>query len=381
MTRISVRRVLLAVLLISATAAGAAGPGDLDPTFNGGAPLLLDLAKSAPKTTDFEGLASAPDGGIMVAGTTTDDVGNTALLLLRLSSTGTLDPSFASGGVRIVQAGRGDATHRPISYGFSVLPRPGGAGWIVTGGGSLSDGRRTMLAAAFTPNGDLDLNYGSGGSTRVPPPAPSTVSIFGAKGAVAPDGSVFLAGRLLDTAPGAITKAVLTKLTPAGEPDLSFATQGTFADDFSDSLLYKGSDAVAPLLVGNRILFAGRTPDAAGDAALLLVRLDPGGTVDGTFGASTGHTTVQAADPTRASPTSEAFAIARGLNGEVYVAGRADDGDGHEALVVTRFLPSGLVDSSFGSGEPNGSRPRTPAPIAMPVHRRRPSRSTLRAGS
>ena len=176
MAGISVRRVLLAVLLIRATAAGAAGPGDLDPTFNGGAPVLLDLAKSAPKTTGFEGIAPAPDGGIMVAGATTDDAGNTALLLLRLSSAGSLDTSFASGGVRIVQAGRGDATHRPISYGLGVLPRPGGAGWIVTGGGSLSDGRRTMLAVAFTPNGDLDLNYGSGGSTRVPPPGASTVS-------------------------------------------------------------------------------------------------------------------------------------------------------------------------------------------------------------
>ena len=346
MAGISVRRVLLAVLLVTATAAGAAGPGDLDPTFNGGAPVLLDLAKSAPKTTSFQGLAPAPDGGIMVAGATTDDAGNTALLLLRLSAAGSLDPSFASGGVRIVQAGRGDATHRPISYGLAVLPRPGGAGWIVTGGGSMSDGRRTMVAVAFTPNGELDLNYGSGGSTRVPLPGAPGAEILKGEGAVAPDGSVFLAGRLFDTVP----KAVLTKLTPAGEPDLNFGTQGTFAGDFSDSSVSKGSGAVAPLLVGNRILLAGGTHDAAGHDALLLARFDAGGTVDGTFGASTGHTAVQAADPTRTVPSSEAFAIARGLNGEIYVTGRADDGDGHAALVVTRFLPSGLVDSSFGSG-------------------------------
>jgi len=348
--RIGVPRVLLAVLLVTAPTAGAAGPGDLDPTFNGGAPVLLDLAESAPKTTALSALAPAADGGIMAAGTTIDAAGDRAVLLLRLSADGSLDPSFASGGVRIVQAGRGDSTHRPISYGFGVLARPGGVGWIVTGGGSLSDGRRTMVAVAFTLDGDLDLGYGSGGSTRVPPPGSITAGIIGAEGAVAPDGAVFLAGKLLDSAPGTIGKAVLTKLTPAGEPDPSFGTQGTFAGDFAESLLYEGADAVAPLIVGNRILLAGRTDDSAGDQALLLVRFDAGGTVDGTFGASPGHTVVQAGDPTRDVPTSEAFAIARGPNGELYVAGRADDGDGHAAVVVTRFLPNGLVDASFGSG-------------------------------
>jgi len=156
--RIAARRGLLAVLLLTATEVCAAGSGDLDPIFNGGAPVLLDLAGAAPKTTSFAALAPAPDGGIMMAGTTINDAGDMALLLLRPSATGSLGPAFADGGVRIVLAGRGDATLRPISYAFRLLQRPDWAGWFVSGGGSFRDGRQTMVAIAFTPNGELDLD-------------------------------------------------------------------------------------------------------------------------------------------------------------------------------------------------------------------------------
>jgi len=50
---------LCALALEAREPARAASPGDIDPTFNGGGPVLLDLAQTLPRITDLTGVAVA----------------------------------------------------------------------------------------------------------------------------------------------------------------------------------------------------------------------------------------------------------------------------------------------------------------------------------
>jgi hypothetical protein len=102
--------ILHVVVLVCAAIAGpghALGPGDLDPSFNGGAPLLLDLAQAAPGNTQCFDVKLDQAGRIVVAGDATDPDGKIAVAIARLTASGALDPTFGVGGRRVTQAGRG----------------------------------------------------------------------------------------------------------------------------------------------------------------------------------------------------------------------------------------------------------------------------------
>jgi len=93
--------------MLAAPAARALGPGDLDPTFNGGTPVLIDAAQGSRPVTGVGGVAVEADGSVMVAGGTRDAQDRGATYLARLTTDGMLDPAFATGGVPVTQVGLG----------------------------------------------------------------------------------------------------------------------------------------------------------------------------------------------------------------------------------------------------------------------------------
>ena len=253
--------VLPAVLLI-ARAAGAGLPGELDPTFNGGQPLVLNLSRTVPCFSYFNGVTLDPAGGFVLGGVATDATGRAGAALVRVNSDGTVDPSFASGGTQVLQLGLGST---PSSSCWDVEPRVSG-GWICGGLASAADGRYAGLVAAFDANGIPDLGFGSGGSIRRQIAGSPPASWYAGGSAVAADGSTFLVGSLSAGTPATDVMLVVTKVTPEGNLATGFGNQpsdGAFVQDFSQTgSNSSGGDALVTST--GTILVAGTTLDTVG---------------------------------------------------------------------------------------------------------------------
>ena len=351
MTSARVLVLATAALLAALPGPAAANPGDLDPTFNGGALVLLDLAKTGSNGTALHAARVDAAGRIVVAGSTLDESLLLAAALARLLPDGSLDPSFGDAGKTVTQAGRGGGTI--FSMLGALAARPGVGGWAASGGASASDGRQAVLALAVDDNGHLDLSFGTGGSTRAQAAgaAPAFTLAFGGGGggAVGADGSIFVGHAIaVDPMHTTDTRLVVVKLTPDGGLADGFGTMGVYANAFSQTGTAKTTYGSAALPTSDGILVTGSTLDAAGHSAVLLVRLTPGGALDGTFAGGAGYRVVQASDPAAPADSSQGVALAPGPGGVIYVAGTANDSDGHAALAVARFSATGTLDTTFG---------------------------------
>jgi uncharacterized delta-60 repeat protein len=332
------------LLWVVRAAVVVAAPGDLDPSFNGGSLLPVDLTKTTPGSTQLYDVRLDAAGRIVVAGASTDENGRFAVALARFAANGAPDASFGAGGSLVTQAGRGGGT--VFSLVRTLEARPGGAGWIVTGGASATDGRQAVLALAVDDNGQLDLQFGTGGSTRIQPagPAPEFTLAFGGDGggAVGADGHVVVAHTIaVEPAGGDYRKLAVVKLGPQGQPDDGFASMGIYVNPFSASIAAARTNGSAARVVADGILVAGTTADGFGGLGMLLLRLTPAGMLDPTFAGGAGY---------RIVPASRGVALGLGPDGAIYVAGTAPDPDGHAAIAVVRFRPDGTLDGAFGPG-------------------------------
>src|SRR6185437_7143152 len=96
------------------------GDGSLDPSFGTGGQVRDEMGMSSsnysPRST-LSGIALQANGRILVGGFGTDSNGNDALLLARLTGSGSRDPAFGSGGTILSQLG---TTTSPYSSVNSV---------------------------------------------------------------------------------------------------------------------------------------------------------------------------------------------------------------------------------------------------------------------
>src|SRR5690242_2961596 len=93
----------LTALSLCVPAAAAAAPGDLDPSFGGGAgwvrTLEIRVGSNNYLPEGAEDLAIQPDGRIVVTGAVIDGGSNRYFGALRYLPDGSLDGSFGSGGL------------------------------------------------------------------------------------------------------------------------------------------------------------------------------------------------------------------------------------------------------------------------------------------
>jgi uncharacterized delta-60 repeat protein len=350
-------RRLTAYLLAAALAshspdALAARAGDLDPTFNGGQLLLVDVIRTIPRTTIFWGIAFDATGNLLLAGNATDGDGRLAVGLVRVTSGGVVDTSFASSGTQVVQLGGGPT---PFSTAFAIAPRPGG-GWLVAGGATDDVGRRGLLTAAFDANGALDPAYGTGGRLRLQPAGAAPEDSSAAGGYVAVDGAAFIAGSV-DPMNGLAAPMACAKVTPEGASASGFGNlggKGAFVASFSQSPAPNATYANAVRETPQGTLVTGTTGDPLNRQQIFLLRLTPSGAPDLQFGTS-GVTRLQAAE---AGLDTQGSSIALAPDGKIYVGGNvyvaypsidAPNAVVYGALSVTRFTAGGQPDGSFGT--------------------------------
>ncbi|MGD9736988.1 MAG: hypothetical protein AB7V58_15500 [Solirubrobacterales bacterium] len=286
----------------------------------GGMVLLSPLAArigSPSYLFGVEALAARPGGGVFAAGEAEH-----AAFVAALGGDGSIVGDFGAGGI-VTKSSPQTAQTRPNATGVD------GSGRIfvvaqTNSGMWLSDG---VVVLRYTPNGDLDHEFGEDGAAFVPPGAQSL--------AVAPDGSTFLTSA---------SESTLTKLTPEGVLDPRFGTDGSVVISPSRPSFTPWAVVRLPdgdLLVGGSLGSKRHGPRPA------VYRYRPDGKLDRSFGKQS-KAVVQ---PGRGRLW-EVRTMTVDPQGRIVLAGSASRRHRccTQAGMLIRLDKRGLLDRSFGHG-------------------------------
>jgi uncharacterized delta-60 repeat protein len=364
-------------------------------TQNGRASALLASQRIVTDATLVD-----PQGRILVAGSKTDDGSN---VLLRFLPTGALDTNFGTGGV-VVSSLLGSNFRRPIAlthdgkilyigtasapddqnrntyqFGITRYTDAGLPDDTFTPGGTRTYDIRSLInannfqqvpltvppAGTSAQTGDL-LPLGGTANIepaylksrgKLPPEAPKNLAdsgpVYSVAGSVDVDskGKIYMVGSVrID---GNDDFAVL-RLNADGTPDTSFAGTGATAVDYFVSNSSVGSslsDIAVSLSItrdGGVVVVGPSTEDASGNGGMSILKLTPTGKLDTRFAR------VGALFSGPAGPLTTLHDVRVDPRGKIIVAGSLTVGDIDSPdfggpTYIARYLPSGALDSSFGT--------------------------------
>lgn len=321
-SRVALRSVVRDALRLAACAGlawfassrpASAQAGQLDPSFGTGGVYTTNL--QFPDNNSDNLIALQSDGKIVVAGSM-----NNLGAILRLGVDGVPDAGFGTAGV--------------VTSNFTLVHGPTIVGLVI-----LADGR--ILAAAstidinpgpklgrFNTDGSVDTSFGGLGFADIP--LPSVASMV-----QQPDGQVLLAGGpgVLAPQPGA-----MTRMSTDGQVDPTFGNAGI-------ALLLSPSVTAMALQADGKILIAsgGPTPSMLPDApsAGSIARYKPNGSVDRSFGVAGQAACVASASAICVQPDGR-IVVAGSLTGQLHSAGN------FTGFGLVRYNPDGSLDTTFG---------------------------------
>ncbi len=277
--------------------------------------------------------AVTPDGKIIVAGITYDANYQADWLLLRLDSTGTIDPTFGNNGITIV-----DFLNRDdLAYGMALQPD----GKIVVAG-SFTDTvnfYNNPCIMRFTSDGIIDSTYGSNGYTFIP-----GIDIDNRfyNVVVQPNGKIVACGHYSKVLSGAQDFDVLVFRTDStGNPDAGFGVNGAFIQSINggiDDAFGLGIDQ------DDNIVVAGYTTvPVTLEFDMVLLKYDSTGAPLSTFGNSGlvtfNNSEFDVAMSVQIQPDNKI--VAGGSSGLSFFGARD--------FALWRYLPDGTPDPSFGT--------------------------------
>ena len=182
------------------------------------------------------------------------------LVVTRLIATGLPDAAFNGGGSVSFDFGA-------IESGQAVALQPDGK---ILAAGNTSASTQAAVVVRLNANGTPDTSFDGDGRLTVPGPAGNQLRDM----LLQPDGKIVLAGFISsDFAGGGVFR--VTRLNADGTPDRAFGTNGAANIDFGGAAFA----TAAALLANGKIVLAGLSWNQP-----VVVRLQPGGTLDTTFG-------------------------------------------------------------------------------------------------
>lgn len=238
--------------------------GTIDSAFGTNGVAVVEPSESAESR--FYGLALQPDGKILLAGRCP-----TAPCAVRLLANGGRDTGF---GVNGIANHSGAATFESVR---SITTLPDGR--ILMGGGCspVGAGNSGLCAWRFAANGATDTTFAAAGLARIT--VPGTTGAWGGQVVVAPDGSVLIAGNC----PTATTSVIcMARLTAAGYLDTTFNVDGTTTTLSSGYDL--GGTSVALQGDGRIQIAVTCTPTGTNNLAICLYRYNNDGYLDSSYG-------------------------------------------------------------------------------------------------
>lgn len=308
---------LLGVLVLALPGPAAAGrvrPGTLDRGFGKGGLVFSDLNDSYAGSR-FTALVRQPDGSLIIEGTRENGTAaGTEGVIERRGPQGHLDKGFGRDGEAVV----------PSAQGLALQ----GDGSILFGeGGPPGKCRGEDIVRRLSPSGQEDQGFGTKGCGA---PVPFAISRI----AVEADGRIVVAGVANygpvghDLSPK--QELALARLLPDGSLDPSFGRGGIVLSHTDDGLEVARVSGLA-LTDGGGIAISGD---------LSLLRFTASGALDTGFGTAGKVEVGGAIGALLATP-----------GGALLLASHSGDSccPASGAFVLTRFLPTGSLDPSFGT--------------------------------
>jgi uncharacterized delta-60 repeat protein len=334
----------LAFLSLLTAACGAAvdpepaesGSAALFGTSSGSVYLRVDTSfGSQGRTLERAGIAanavaSAPNHGVLLAGTARDGSGNLCLALERLAPDGTHDSTFGAGTSGAIAACSAN------SEGRAVAVQPDGE--VLMAGHALVNGTHSYVVNRFTSSGAPDLTFGTWGTVS------RTFNGFAWAEALAlqPDGKILVAGTASASAGGYFPG--LTRYQSNGALDTGFGWLGAAPEDSAH--LAARAIALQPdgkILVAGTIFNFDRTRTAA------VERYLPTGWIDTTFGTN-GVVRVPYSYNGLGLSTAEFRSIAIGADGGIVLVGQGEQlhpSTTYRFGIAARLTPGGVLDKGF----------------------------------
>jgi uncharacterized delta-60 repeat protein len=359
---------LCAAAVLSGSA-GAAQPGDLDPTFGTNGSTSIGVAQRVRSG----GVARQSDGRIVVVGGAWSSPSGD-IALVRFTGDGTLDATFGTGGVVMTDLGGSEAASAVVALPDDRL---------VVASRSVRDGSDRLYLVRYLSNGALDVAFGNGGVVATP--------VDGLSGL--PNGMAVQAdGKIVAAGPAGPSGVDLVRYTSDGTLDSSFAGDGTITTPMGvpgrhaswhgvavqpdGKIVVKANTAIGVELaryhadgtpdseygtdghVGLALAFSATALVVQPDGKLVLgglwscgsacdfalARLTAQGGLDPTFGSSGVATMDLGGQDTL-------YALALQPDGGLLAAGGTRAGfPGNADSVVLRYSDAGVLDPAFGTG-------------------------------
>jgi uncharacterized delta-60 repeat protein len=293
--------------------------GSLDPSFNTTGKVITALTSR----DGANGVAIQSDGKIVVVGFATPTIANTDFVAVRYNSDGSLDTGFGTGGSVItpINSSNDEATGVVVQ----------GDGKIVAVGKSYVGSFEDFAVVRYTSTGGLDPGWNTSGivTTDVGGQNDEAYSV-----ALQTDGKIVVCGTAYS---GSDHDYAFVRYTTAGFVDGSFNSGGKV-------VLPMGGDQFAfavTMQADQKIVAAGST-STSGHADAGLLRLLANGTLDSSFG-STGLVTIPIS-----GNNNHGNAVAVQGDGRIVLAGDASSGSNPFDFFVARRNADGSVDGTFG---------------------------------
>ncbi len=315
---------------------------DLDEGFNSDGIYRTNLEWGV-----FEGIAFDSSSKVVLAGSVGVGVGAEALLVVRLTEAGLLDPDFGFFGVLEL-----DLAEHAVGHAVAVQPDDR----IVVGGEIYSsESGYDFLVVRLDAQGDLDPSFTGDGSAQVD----VQTDLHDLANALVLDpvsGNILIAGYSSDAS--ASTKFAVVRLLSNGLPDETFDDDGIWTAAFREEDYATSIE----LQSDGKILVAGNSHDeGSGDLDFLIYRLLSNGDPDSSFDGNgrAGVSFGLAANPLDHVNSTTLHA------GKLVVAGHASDQDGPGSIwrAIVARLWIGLIfsdDFERGSGGGWSSAPGAP---------------------
>ena len=300
-----------------------AAPGDLDTTFN--PPHGFVTYDSGDDDAGWA-VAIQSNGKIVIAGESFNGT-DYDILILRYNPDGSPDNSFGTNGSITYDGGSG----YDFSNGISILSN----GKLVVVGDSYNGTDRDILVLQYNPDGSPDKGFGTNGVVTYD----NGNYDWSCALAIQSDGKIVVGGWNHNGTDGDF---LVLRFNPDGSPDNSFGTNGTVTYDSGN---HDYGWAVANQSDG-KIVVVGKTHPAQMDTDVLLLRYNPDGSLDNSFGTNG----VVTFDNYQGS-LDMGYSVAIQSDGKIVVAGHSDTGVtvSHQDILVLRFNPDGSLDNGFGT--------------------------------
>ncbi len=266
-------------------------------------------------------------------------------------ATAAIDPTFGQAGfvIGLIASGSGDDMDNATAEAVDAN------GKTVVVGFAGENETRKLAVRRYNTNGSLDTTFGTNGETD--PPLPGSTSDDSPNNLlIKPDGSIVLVAQSY-VAASSTTPNIVVQLTPNGQLDSTFGTNGEFTLTTSGYILTNvGMQANGQIIVAGTTYGTG--PTGSPQTGLVAIRLTATGTLDTTFN-GTGSLLINVPGTTAFSSTNEVIVAGTSLavapSGQIYLGTtlqRIVGPNGTQTYLhgdLARITSTGTLDATYGS--------------------------------